>query len=171
MHFFEFCKSFKNYLVAHVQTAASDILGYPYVGISCIRSTLKKCTTSSSILVFVHFKLILESCRTPGVYLEPCQTSMMQKRSVIDIRQGSKYDSAVSFFKYFNSFFVWILEWIYEHFVFLLKTCSYFAYATKIKNIRHFIGSQSTCFTVTMEMPSFHILYDKDPKMLTVKNF
>ena len=58
----EFCYIFKNdYVVVHVQTAASDILGYPYVGISSARSTLKKCTAFSSILLFIHFKLILES--------------------------------------------------------------------------------------------------------------
>ena len=67
----EFCCNFKNdYVVAHVQTAASDIFGYPYVMISSARSTLKKCTVFSSILLFIHFKLILESYANSGVYLE-----------------------------------------------------------------------------------------------------
>ena len=130
MYSLEFWESFKNCLVAHVRTAASDILGYLYVGIFSTRSTLKKCTVFSSILVFISFKLILESCRTSVVYLEPYQTYMMQKRSVIDIWQVSKSDSATSFLRYFSSFFVWILEWTYEHFVFLLKTCSKFAHVT-----------------------------------------
>ena len=118
VHSFKFWESFKNYLVAHVRTAVPDILGYHYIGISYTKSTLKKCTLFSSILVFIHFKLILESWRTSGVYLEPYQKSVMQKRFVIDIWHGSKCDSAASFFRYFPSFFVWILEWIYEHFVF-----------------------------------------------------
>ena len=33
-----------------------------------------------------------------SVYLEPYQTSMMQKRSIIDIWQGFKYGSAALFF-------------------------------------------------------------------------
>ena len=99
-----------DYLVVHVRTAASDILGYPYVGISSARSIFQKCTVFSSILVFIHFKLILESCTTSGVYLEPYQTAMMkllavvflQKRTIIDIWQGSKYGSAASFFNIFQ---------------------------------------------------------------------
>ena len=88
------CEIFKNdYLVVHVQTAASDILGYPYVGISSARSTLTKWTIFFSILVFINFKLILKSCTASGVYLEPYQTSMKkllpvvfsQKRFIIDI--------------------------------------------------------------------------------------
>ena len=76
-----------------MQTAASDILRYPYIRISPSRSTLKKRTIAFNILVFIHFKLILESCTTSEVYLEPYQTSMMkllaivfsQRRSTIDI--------------------------------------------------------------------------------------
>ena len=46
MHSCEFCAIFKNdYLVVYVQTAASDALGYPYVGLSSAKSTLKKWTT------------------------------------------------------------------------------------------------------------------------------
>ena len=82
----------KNDYLVHVRTTASHILRYPYVGISSTRSTLKKYTVFSSILVFIHFKLILESCTTSGVYLEPYQTSTMQKRPIID-----KYGSAASF--------------------------------------------------------------------------
>ena len=55
-------------VVVHVQTAASDILGYPYVEISSAKSTLNKCTVFFNILV-----LILESCTTSGVYLKQCQ--------------------------------------------------------------------------------------------------
>ena len=107
---FEFCEICKNnYVVVNVQTAASDILRSPYVGISSTRFTLKKCSVFSSILVFIHFKLILESCATSRVYLEPHQTSMMkllvilfsQKGSIIDIWQASKYGSAASFFNVF----------------------------------------------------------------------
>ena len=60
-------------------------------------------------MTFIHFKLILESCTTSGVYLEQYQTSMMnllaalfsQKRSIIDIWQGSKYSSAALFLNIF----------------------------------------------------------------------
>ena len=116
VHSSEFCEFFKNdCLVVNVRTAASGILGYPYVGISSTRSTLRKCTVFSIILVFIHFKLILESCTNSGVYLE---TFMMQKRSAIDIWQVLKYGSAASFFNTFSTFFLWILEWIFEHFFF-----------------------------------------------------
>ena len=92
-----------------MRTAASDILRYPYVGISSVRSILKICTVFFSILLFIHFKLILESCTTSGVYLEQYQTSIMkflavifsQKLFIIDIWQGSKYGSAASFFNIF----------------------------------------------------------------------
>ena len=102
------------FLIEHVRTAAFDMLGYPYIGISSVRFTLKKYTVFSRILVFIHFKSILESCTTSGVYLEPYQTSMMkrfcknswqllavvfsQKYSIIDIWQCSKYGSADLFF-------------------------------------------------------------------------
>ena len=54
-------------------------------------------------------------CTTSGVYLEPYQTSMMQKCSVIDIWQSSKYVSATSFsdifllysFGYLNEYCIW----------------------------------------------------------------
>ena len=133
VHSCEFCCIFKNnYVLVHVRTAASDILGYTYVEISSARSTLKKCTVFSNILVFIHFKLILESCTTSGVYLKQYQASMMkllavafsQERSIIDIWQGSKHGSAVSFFNIFPlSLFGYFNE--YTHFVFLLKECSY----------------------------------------------
>ena len=88
-----------------MRTASFDILGYLYVEISSARSTLNKCTVFSRILVFIHFKLILESCTISGVYLEQYQTSMMellavvflQKRYIIDIWQGSKCGSAAIF--------------------------------------------------------------------------
>ena len=60
-------------VVVYVQTAAFDILGYPYVKISSAKSTLNKCTVFFNILV-----LILKSCTTSGVYLKQCQTSMMK---------------------------------------------------------------------------------------------
>ena len=71
---------------------------------------MKKCKVLSSILVFIHLKLIKESCTTSGVYLEPYQTSMMkllailfsQKRSIIDIWQGSKYVSAALLLNIFS---------------------------------------------------------------------
>ena len=85
-----------------MRTTSSDILGYPFARMSSKRSTLKKFTVFFSILVFIYFKMILEYCATSGVYLGPYQTSMMQKRSIIYIYiyiwQGSKCDSAVSFF-------------------------------------------------------------------------
>ena len=111
VHSYKFCFTFKNsYLVVHVQTAAFDItLGYPYVEIFYARSTLKKCPVFSSILVFIYLKLILESCKTSGVYLKQYQTSMMklsvvlfsQKRCIINIWLSSKYGFASSFFNTF----------------------------------------------------------------------
>ena len=119
VHSCEFCCIFENdYVVVHMLTAAFDILGYPYVEVSSSRSTLKKCTVFSSILVFIHFRLILESCTTSGVYLEQYETSMMkllavvfsQKRSIIDIWQGSKYGFAASFFNIFPLLFGYLAE-------------------------------------------------------------
>ena len=100
MHSCEFCKIYKNDYLVHLPNYRFSYLGYPCLGISSTRSTLKKCTVFSSILVFIHFKLILEFCATSGVYLEPYQTSMMQKRSIIDIWQGFKYGSTALFLKY-----------------------------------------------------------------------
>ena len=106
----------------------------PYVEIS---STLKKWTVFSSILVFIHFKLILESCTTSGVYLEPHQTSMMkvlavvfsQKHSILDIWQGSKYSFLASLFNIFSvSLFGYLNE--YTKTVFLLKVCWFFDHVT-----------------------------------------
>ena len=88
---------------------------YWNLGISLLRSILCKVHIEEmSILVFIHFKLILESSTTSGLHLEPYQTSMMkllavvfsQKPSIKDIAHGSKYDSAASFLKYFSTFFV-----------------------------------------------------------------
>ena len=119
VHSCEFCCIFESdYVVVHMLTAAFDILGYPYVEVSSSRSTLKKCTVFSSILVFIHFRLILESCTTSGVYLEQYETSMMkllavvfsQKRSIIDIWQGSKYGFAASFFNIFPLLFGYLDE-------------------------------------------------------------
>ena len=90
VHFCEFYEIFKtDYVVTHVQTAASDILVYPYLRISSVTSTLKKCTVFSSILVFIHFKLILESCTTSGVYLEPYQTSMTKLLAIVFLQKYS----------------------------------------------------------------------------------
>ena len=103
------CRCIPVTFAAFFRTAASDIFGYPYVDVSSARSTVKKYTVCSSILVFIHFKLILESCTTSGVYLEQYQTSMMkllafafsQKRSIVDLWQSSKYGSGASFFNIF----------------------------------------------------------------------
>ena len=124
VHSCKFCYIFKNnYVVVHVRTVPSDILGYPSVGISSARSTLKKCTVFFSNLLLVHFKLILGSYTTSGVYLEQYQTSMMkflavvfsQKRSIIDICQGSKHVSAASFFNIFHflCLAIWMNIWTF----------------------------------------------------------
>ena len=105
----EFYEMFKNdYLLVHVGTAASYILGYPYVGISSTSSTWKKCTVFSSILLFIYFKLILESSTTSVVCLEPYQTSMMQKRSIKVL--NTSLQPILKYFSTFLTFFVWILE-------------------------------------------------------------
>ena len=90
VHFCEFYEIFKtDYVVTHVRTAASDILVYPYLRISSVTSTLKKRTVFSSIFVFIHFKLILESCTTSGVYLEPYQTFMTKLLAVVFLQKYS----------------------------------------------------------------------------------
>ena len=106
----------------------------------------------------------VHSCTTPGVYLEPYQTYMtkllvdvfLQKCTIIDIWQGSKYGSAASLF---NIFSISLLGYLneYMNIFFSLKVCTYFAHATWIKNVRYFIGSQNICFILTMEIPNFHI--------------
>ena len=74
----EFCKIFKNnYLVEQVQTAVSDILVYRRDILYKIH--IKEMHRFLTVLVFIHFKLILESCTTSRVYLEPYQTSMMKR--------------------------------------------------------------------------------------------
>ena len=102
---------------------ASDILGYPSVGISSAMCTLKKCTVFSRYFCIFSFQIdfrILHSlsCTTSGVYLEPYQTSTIQKPTIIDIWQGSKYVSAVSFLNisYFPEFLcvdTWINIWTF----------------------------------------------------------
>ena len=150
-----------------MRTATSDILGYSYIEIYSAKSTFKKCTVFWSILVFIHFKLILESCTTSGVYLEQYQTSIMkflavifsQKLFIIDIWQGSKYGSAASFFNIFPlSLFGYLNE--YMNIFFLLKVWSYFAHVAKIKNIaRYFIGSQTICFYIDHGNTKFSYIY------------
>ena len=90
MHSCEFCKNFrinKNDYLVHVWTTASDIMGYPYVAVSCARSTLKKCTVFCCILVFIHFKLILESwCRnSPVMIFGKVLRTILQPRCLIFI--------------------------------------------------------------------------------------
>ena len=103
-----------------MRTATSDILGYPYIQISSAKTTFKKCTVFWSILVFIHFKLILESFTASVAYLQTYQTSMMKllavvfldKRPIIDIWQGSKYGSAASFL---NNFPLSLLGYLSEY--------------------------------------------------------
>ena len=127
-----YCVISKNgYLVEHVQTIASDILGYTYVG-SC-KSILRKCRVFSSILALIHFKLILESCTTSRVHLEPYQISMM-KCFCKNIQQllATVFDRVLytvlqaSFFYIFPLSSVGYLNERYEHFVIIGKGCSYF---------------------------------------------
>ena len=169
-----FCYTFKNrYVVVHVRTAASDIiLGYRYAEISSARSTLKKCTVFSSILVFIYFKLILESCTTSGVYLKQYQTSMMKllvvlfswKRSIIDIWQGSKYGFASSFFitfplsLYMNIFFS-------SKSLQLLCSCD----ANQKYTIFHWFPNFPLYWLWKYQI--FIYLYDREAKKLTLKNF
>ena len=91
----------------HMRTAASVILGYPLT-----KSRLKKYTVFSSIWVFIHFKLIIESCTTSRVYLVPYQKPMMQNAPVsIFGKFQIRLCSTATFFWCFCTFFVWILEW------------------------------------------------------------
>ena len=77
MHSCELCEIFKNdYLVVNVRTAAFDILGYPYVGISSSRSTLKKHSIidilqgSKYVSVASFFKYFPLSWLSSFVYLD-----------------------------------------------------------------------------------------------------
>ena len=166
VHSSEFCYIFKNdYIVVHVRSAASDILGYPYIGISSARSTLKISTVFSSIFWFIHLKLILESYITSGVYLEQYQISMTkflavvfsQKYFVIDIWQGSKYGSSASLFNIFPlSLFGYlnINNVKYMNIFFLLWKC---LATLRMWHKWCFIGSQTICLILTMEIPNLHI--------------
>ena len=131
MHSCEFCKIFKNdYLAVNVRSATSDILGYPQVGLSSARSTLKKCTVFFSFLVFIYFKQILESSTISGVY-QNCNKYLRCRNSPLQIFGKVLHTSlqpSFLIFSTFLTFFVCILESIYEHFAFLLKVCSYTAH-------------------------------------------
>ena len=64
-------------------------------------------------------------------------------------------------FIYFSTFFVWILEWTIWNCVVIRKVCSYFPHMTQIRNIiRYFIGSQTICFVLTMEISIFLYSYN-----------
>ena len=163
-----------------MQTAASDILGYPGVEISSARSTLKKCTVFSSILVFIHFKLFLESCTTSGVYLQPYQSSMMkllavvfsQKRSNIDIWQGSKYGSAASFLNIFPlSLLAYLNE--YMNILFLFWNCAATLLMWHKSKTLYDISLVPKLFTLywTWKYPIFIYLYNREATKLTFKNF
>ena len=161
-------------------SAASDIFGYPYVELSSARSTLKKCTFFSSILVFIHFKLILESCTTSGVYLELYQTSTMKllavvfskKRSIIDIWQGSKYELAASFFNIFPlPLFGYLSEYM-NIFFFFWKSAANLLIWRKPKILYNILLVPKP-FAIYWPW-KYHIficLYDRDAKKLTLKNF
>ena len=122
MRYCEFCVISKNdYLVEHVQTVASDILGYPYVEYLLQGPYWRH----SSILTLIHFKLILESCtkvvfRTISniydeAFLQKYLTAfglcifaeMLHRRYLI----GFCIRLCSLVFLYFSTFFVWILDW------------------------------------------------------------
>ena len=72
----------------------------------------------------------------------------------------------------FIIFLVWILEWVYEHLVFLLKVCSYFAHLTQIKNIlRYSIGSQTTWSILKYHGITKYLYIYAIEVRLTLKNF
>ena len=97
VHSCEFCHIFKNdYVLVHVRTAGSDILGYAYVEITSARFTLTKYTVFSRILVFIHFKLILESSTTSGVYLIQYKTSIMKLLVVLFSQKRSSFKRSFS---------------------------------------------------------------------------
>ena len=165
--------------VVHVWTVASDILGYPYVEKSSARSTLKKCTVFFNILVFIHFKLILEYCTSSGMYLEQYQTSMMnllaalfsQKRSIIDIWQGSKYRSAASLLNIFPlSLFGYLNEYMNILF-FFWKWAATLPMWRKLK-ILYNISFVPKLFALNWpwKFQMFIYLYDTEVKQLTFKN-
>ena len=98
------------------------------------------------------------------MYLEPYQTSLMKllavvfslKRSIIDISQGSKYDSAASFLNIFSlSLFGYFNEYMnilfFSDSVLLLCSCDV------NQNIGYFIGYQTAYFALTMKISNFHI--------------
>ena len=118
-----------------MRTAASDILEYPYVSISSVRSTLKKCTAFSSLLGFTHLKLILEPCTTSGVYLESYLTSM--KLLAVSIFAPSWIFGKVlnvalqpRFLIFFHYLCLNTLMRIQTFCFFFLKECSCFAHVT-----------------------------------------
>ena len=179
VHSCEFCCIFENdYVVVHMLTAAFDILGYPYVEVSSSRSTLKKCTVFSSILVFIHFRLILESCTTSGVYLEQYETSMMkllavvfsQKRSIIDIWQGSKYGFAASFFNIFPLLFGYLDECMNILF-FFWKCAATLPMWHKLKIYDISLAPKLFALYWPWKYRIVIYVYDREAKKLTLKNF
>ena len=164
-------------VVKHVQTAASDIFGCPYVGVSSAGSTVKKCKVCSSILVFIHFKLVLESCTTSGVYLEQYQISTMkllfavfsQKRPIIDIWQGSKCCSAALFCNIFPLLFGYLNEYMSILFFFWKCPATLFMWC-KLK-ILYDISLIPKLFPLYWPWKYQIFIYDKEAKKLALKNF
>ena len=163
-----------------MRTSASDILGYSCIEISSGRCTLKKCTVFSSILVFIHFKLILESCTTSEVYLQPYQRSMMkllaiaflQKPSILDIWQGSKYGSAASFLNIFPlSLFGYLNE--YMNTLFFFWKCAATLLMWCKSKVLYDILLVSKLFALywSWKYQIFIYLYDREAKKLDLKTF
>ena len=135
----------------------------------------------SSILLFVRFKLISESCTTSGVCLESYQTSMMyllivalsQKCPIIDILQGSKYGSATSFLNIFPlSLFGHLNEYISVLFLFWKCGVTLLMWRNqKYYKIFHWFPNQFLLYIDHRNTKFSYIYRDRDAKKLTLKNF
>ena len=145
MHYCELCVIFKSdYLVEHVSIVASDIFGYPYVGISCKVhieeiSFLQHFGTHWFQINFRVFRNLKGVFRTiSNIYDEAFSQKYLTAFSRCIFLEMLHQRYFIEFcirlcsliFLYFSTFFVGILDWIHGHFAIVLKVCSCFAHMT-----------------------------------------
>ena len=148
---------------------------------------LCRCVPFSSILVFIHFKLILESCTTSRVYLESYQTHMMKLLAVcifaetLHNRYSSKYGSnrygsqgtkcgcAASFFNIFPLYLSGYLNEYMNNLFFFRKCAATLLRDTNQKYFKIFHWFPNHASYWPWQYQIFIYLYDRDAKKLTLK--
>ena len=127
VHYFEFCVISKtDYLVEHVQTVASDILGYPYVGYLLQGSYWGNAQFSQTFGTHsfqINFRVLHNLngvFRTiSDIYDEAFSQKYLTAFSHCIFEEMLHHRYLIVFcirlcslvFLYFSTFFVWILEW------------------------------------------------------------